>query len=78
MLKPVKVGLMGLGTVGGGTATVLGRNAVEIERRAATQTKKAEKKAEAEPAEKVEEKAETKPEEQAEEKVKEAPDQPES
>jgi homoserine dehydrogenase len=33
-LKPVKVGLLGLGTVGGGTFTVLTRNAVEIARRA--------------------------------------------
>jgi len=33
-LKPVKVGLLGLGTVGGGSATVLLRNAEEIARRA--------------------------------------------
>jgi len=33
-VKPVKVGLLGLGTVGGGTATVLKRNAAEIARRA--------------------------------------------
>jgi len=33
-LKPVKVGLLGLGTVGGGTFNVLRRNAEEIERRA--------------------------------------------
>ena len=32
-MKPVKIGLMGLGTVGGGTATVLQRNAEEISRR---------------------------------------------
>jgi len=32
-LKAVKVGLLGLGTVGGGTATVLLRNADEIQRR---------------------------------------------
>jgi homoserine dehydrogenase len=32
-MKPVKIGLMGLGTVGGGTATVLQRNADEITRR---------------------------------------------
>ncbi len=34
MLKPVKVGLLGLGTVGGGTINVLRRNAEEITRRA--------------------------------------------
>jgi len=34
-LKPVKVGLLGLGTVGGGTINVLRRNAEEITRRAA-------------------------------------------
>lgn len=34
MLEPVKVGLLGLGTVGGGTANVLARNAHEITRRA--------------------------------------------
>jgi len=33
-MEPVKVGLLGLGTVGGGTATVLARNAEEIARRA--------------------------------------------
>ncbi len=33
-MKPVKVGLLGLGTVGGGTATVLSKNAEEIARRA--------------------------------------------
>jgi len=33
-MKPVKIGLLGLGTVGGGTATVLQRNAAEISRRA--------------------------------------------
>jgi len=33
-LKPVKVGLLGLGTVGGGTVTVLRDNAEEIARRA--------------------------------------------
>jgi homoserine dehydrogenase len=33
-VEPVKVGLLGLGTVGGGTATVLQRNAEEIARRA--------------------------------------------
>ena len=33
-MKPVKIGLLGLGTVGGGTATVLSRNAEEIQRRA--------------------------------------------
>ncbi len=33
-MNPVKVGLLGLGTVGGGTATVLKRNAEEITRRA--------------------------------------------
>ncbi len=36
-MKPVKVGLMGLGTVGGGTVTVLSRNAEEIARRAGRQ-----------------------------------------
>jgi homoserine dehydrogenase len=34
MLEPVKVGLLGLGTVGGGTINVLSRNAEEIARRA--------------------------------------------
>jgi len=33
-MKPVKVGLLGLGTVGGGTVSVLSRNAEEIARRA--------------------------------------------
>jgi len=33
-LKPVKIGLLGLGTVGGGTVKVLTRNASEITRRA--------------------------------------------
>ncbi|SJM90160.1 homoserine dehydrogenase [Crenothrix polyspora] len=33
-MKPVKVGVLGLGTVGGGTVNVLKRNAVEIARRA--------------------------------------------
>jgi len=33
-VEPVKVGLLGLGTVGGGTANVLARNAGEIARRA--------------------------------------------
>lgn len=33
-MKPVKVGLLGLGTVGGGTVNVLKRNAEEIARRA--------------------------------------------
>ena len=33
-LKPVKVGICGLGTVGGGTFNVLKRNAEEIARRA--------------------------------------------
>ena len=32
-MNPVKIGLLGLGTVGGGTATVLKRNAEEISRR---------------------------------------------
>ncbi|TNF33976.1 MAG: homoserine dehydrogenase, partial [Gammaproteobacteria bacterium] len=32
-MKPVKIGLLGLGTVGGGTATVLQRNCDEISRR---------------------------------------------
>jgi len=34
VLKPVNVGLLGLGTVGGGTLNVLVRNAIEIARRA--------------------------------------------
>ena len=33
-MEPVKIGLLGLGTVGGGTVTVLARNAREIARRA--------------------------------------------
>ena len=33
-MKPINVGLLGLGTVGGGTLTVLRRNAEEITRRA--------------------------------------------
>ena len=33
-MKPVKVGVLGLGTVGGGTVNVLKRNAAEIDRRA--------------------------------------------
>ena len=33
-MEPVKVGLLGLGTVGGGTVNVLKRNAEEITRRA--------------------------------------------
>lgn len=33
-MKPVNIGLLGLGTVGGGTVNVLGRNASEIARRA--------------------------------------------
>ncbi len=33
-MKPVKIGMLGLGTVGGGTVTVLRRNAFEISRRA--------------------------------------------
>ncbi|OHX20168.1 homoserine dehydrogenase [Chromobacterium sphagni] len=33
-MKPINIGLMGVGTVGGGTATVLKRNAGEISRRA--------------------------------------------
>lgn len=33
-MNPVKVGLLGIGTVGGGTVSVLKRNAKEIERRA--------------------------------------------
>ena len=33
-MKPINVGLLGGGTVGGGTATVLKRNAAEISRRA--------------------------------------------
>ena len=33
-MKPINVGLLGIGTVGGGTWTVLKRNADEITRRA--------------------------------------------
>ncbi|MCR4301963.1 MAG: homoserine dehydrogenase [Sulfuricaulis sp.] len=33
-MKPVKIGILGLGTVGGGTVSVLARNAQEITRRA--------------------------------------------
>ena len=33
-MKPIKVGLLGIGTVGGGTWDVLSRNADEIQRRA--------------------------------------------
>ena len=33
-MKPVNVGLLGIGTVGSGTWEVLNRNASEIERRA--------------------------------------------
>ena len=33
-MKPINVGLLGIGTVGGGTYTVLERNADEIARRA--------------------------------------------
>ena len=33
-MEPVKVGVLGLGTVGGGTVNVLERNAEEISRRA--------------------------------------------
>ena len=33
-MKPIKVGLLGIGTVGGGTWDVLSRNADEIKRRA--------------------------------------------
>ncbi|MFA6488901.1 MAG: homoserine dehydrogenase, partial [Sideroxydans sp.] len=33
-MKPINVGLLGIGTVGGGTFTVLQRNAEEIARRA--------------------------------------------
>lgn len=36
-MKPVKIGLLGLGTVGGGTVNVLTRNAHEITRRAGRQ-----------------------------------------
>ena len=34
IMKPIKIGLLGLGTVGGGVVTVLTRNAYEIARRA--------------------------------------------
>ena len=33
-MKPIKVGLLGIGTVGSGVWTVLGRNREEISRRA--------------------------------------------
>ena len=33
-MKPVKIGILGLGTVGCGTVNVLARNALEITRRA--------------------------------------------
>jgi homoserine dehydrogenase len=33
-MRPIRIGLLGIGTVGGGTFTVLGRNAEEIHRRA--------------------------------------------
>ncbi|MCX7159463.1 MAG: homoserine dehydrogenase, partial [Proteobacteria bacterium] len=33
-MKPIRVGLLGIGTVGGGTWEVLRRNADEIQRRA--------------------------------------------
>ena len=33
-MKPINVGLLGIGTVGGGTFTVLKRNQAEISRRA--------------------------------------------
>ena len=33
-MKPINVGLLGIGTVGGGTFTVLARNEAEITRRA--------------------------------------------
>ena len=36
-MKPVRVGLLGLGTVGGGTVNVIGRNGEEIARRAGRQ-----------------------------------------
>jgi homoserine dehydrogenase len=36
-MKPIRVGLLGLGTVGGGTLTVLRRNRLEIARRAGRQ-----------------------------------------
>lgn len=38
-MKPINVGLLGLGTVGGGTLTVLRRNAEEITRRAGREIK---------------------------------------
>ncbi|MHB1291901.1 MAG: homoserine dehydrogenase, partial [Sulfuricella sp.] len=38
-MKPINVGLLGLGTVGGGTLTVLRRNAGEITRRAGREIK---------------------------------------
>ena len=33
-MRPVKIGVLGLGTVGGGTVNVLKRNVAEIARRA--------------------------------------------
>ncbi len=36
-MKPINIGILGLGTVGGGTAKVLKRNAAEIERRCGRQ-----------------------------------------
>ena len=33
-MKPISIGLLGIGTVGGGTFSVLGRNHAEIVRRA--------------------------------------------
>ena len=38
-MNPMKVGLLGLGVVGGGTWTVLSRNAEEIARRAGRRLK---------------------------------------
>ncbi len=38
-MKPVNIGILGLGTVGGGTVTVLSRNAEEISRRAGREIK---------------------------------------
>jgi homoserine dehydrogenase len=38
-MKPVKIGILGLGTVGGGTVTVLSRNREEISRRAGREIK---------------------------------------
>ena len=34
LMKPIRIGILGLGTVGGGTASVLERNSAEISRRA--------------------------------------------